>query len=241
MRTAQPFEEVLEDLGQVLKLNGAKKIFTNTGMEVRSFSQLRNEFAEVDTFYLSNTSAVPVVPLGPGLSSSPVRRSRSRASLVEASGPQIMEPKNTNSLASRQRARSKSRPRALYAGDSDRPGPGAVVPANSNHIEYPTDGMKEEPTRVVIRGLRRTFYPPNHHPPIDNSPPDKKLLLRWVHGYRGIDSKRNLWVLPSGELLYYVAAVAVLYDREEEQQRHYQGHTEDIMWYVSRFYFINLN
>lgn len=52
------------------------------------------------------------------------------------------------------------------------------------------------------------------------------------YGYRGIDARRNLWVLPSGELLYYVAAVAVLLDREEESQRHYTGHTEDIMWYV---------
>lgn len=59
------------------------------------------------------------------------------------------------------------------------------------------------------------------------SPPP---LFAHSHGYRGIDSKRNLWVLPSGELLYYVAAVAVLYDREEDAQRHYTGHTEDIMW-----------
>lgn len=50
------------------------------------------------------------------------------------------------------------------------------------------------------------------------------------HGYRGIDARRNLWVLPSGELLYYVAAVAVLFDRDEDAQRHYIGHTEDIMW-----------
>lgn len=50
------------------------------------------------------------------------------------------------------------------------------------------------------------------------------------HGYRGIDARRNLWVLPTGELLYYVAAVAVLFDRDEDAQRHYIGHTEDIMW-----------
>lgn len=35
-------------------------------------------------------------------------------------------------------------------------------------------------------------------------------------------------MLPTGELLFWVAAVAVLYDRDEEQQRHYIGHTEDI-------------
>lgn len=41
LRTSQPFEEVLEDLGQVLKMTGAKKMYTNAGQEVRSFSQLR--------------------------------------------------------------------------------------------------------------------------------------------------------------------------------------------------------
>lgn len=34
LRTSQPFEEVLEDLGQVLKINGAKKMYTGTGQEV---------------------------------------------------------------------------------------------------------------------------------------------------------------------------------------------------------------
>ncbi|KAJ8947734.1 hypothetical protein NQ318_017995 [Aromia moschata] len=52
LRTSQPFEEVVEDLGQVLKMNGAKRMYTVSGQEVRSFSQLRNEFADVDTFYL---------------------------------------------------------------------------------------------------------------------------------------------------------------------------------------------
>lgn len=194
-------------------------MYTNTGQEVRSFSQLRNEFAEVDTFYLCNAAtAMPVIPIGPGLVASPIRRSRSRASL---SG---LEPPVEKVIPKQSRARSKSRPRMLYAPE------GEIVRPNIATEEYAVQNMKEDPTRVVIRGLRRTFYPPVHHAPVDNSPPDKKLLLNWVHGYRGIDSRRNLWVLPSGELLYYVAAVAILYDREEENQRHYTGHTEDIMW-----------
>lgn len=201
-------------------------MYTNTGQEVRSFSQLRNEFAEVDTFYLSNTATVPIIPLGPGLVASPIRRSRSRASLTGVdAGPEV----KPSMAARQQRARSKSRPRILYAPEGDVVR-SSIAPVGSAAAEYPIDNMKEDPTRVVIRGLRRTFYPPLHHAPIDNSPPDKKLLLTWVHGYRGIDSRRNLWVLPSGELLYFVAAVAVLYDREEENQRHYTGHTEDIMW-----------
>lgn len=204
-------------------------MYTNAGQEVRSFSQLRNEFAEVDTFYLSNTAAAPVIPLGPGLVASPIRRSRSRASLTGVD-PNASDIKPSIAVR-QQRARSKSRPRVLYGAEGDAAaGRSALVPAGNPPPDYPIDNMKEDPTRVVIRGLRRTFYPPMHHAPVDNSPPDKKLLLTWVHGYRGIDSRRNLWVLPSGELLYFVAAVAILYDREEEAQRHYTGHTEDIMW-----------
>lgn len=78
LRTSQPFEEVLEDLGQVLKMPGAKRMYTSTGDEVRSFSQLRNEFADVETFYLdSTTSAIAPIPIG-----SPIRRSRSRNNIA---------------------------------------------------------------------------------------------------------------------------------------------------------------
>ena len=55
--------------------------------------------------------------------------------------------------------------------------------------------------------------------------------LRNRYGYRGWDTRKNLWVVRSGEMLYYVAAVAVLYDRNDDRQRHYTGHTEDIMWW----------
>ncbi|XP_031771161.1 echinoderm microtubule-associated protein-like CG42247 isoform X2 [Apis florea] len=205
LRTSQPFEEVLEDLGQVLKMNGAKRMFTVSGQEVRSFSQLRNEFADVDTFYLGTGSGMSMVG---GVAASPARRSRSR-------GP----PTVVEDIGRQRRARSKSRPRALYAPDSD------VVRVNDYSV---VEVLRDEPARVTIRGLRRSFYPPSHLPPVDNSPPDKKLQLEWVYGYRGTDTRRNLWVLPSGELLYYVAAVAVLFDREENAQRHYVGHTEDI-------------
>ncbi|KAJ8722911.1 hypothetical protein PYW07_004091 [Mythimna separata] len=213
LRTTQPFEEVLEDLGQVLKMSGAKRMYTITGQEVRSFSQLRNEFADVETFYLGSLMVVPA--LSPGVSAplpieSPIRRSRSRGN--------VAAPPMAEDMRGR-RARSKSRPRVLYAPEGE-------IVRNSDYTLL--EVLKEEPIRVTIRGLRRTFYPPIHHAPIDNSPPEKKLQLDWVYGYRGSDSRRNLWVLPTGELLYYVAAVAIMYDRDEESQRHYIGHTEDI-------------
>lgn len=144
LRTSQPFEEVLEDLGQVLKMNGAKRMYTAGGQEVRSFSQLRNEFADIETFYLGTAAAImippPIITGGPG---SPVRRSRSRAGLA-ASGPPLTVSgggsmgmgmdevgggsggaigigavSGTKASAARQRARSKSRPRVLYAPENE--------------------------------------------------------------------------------------------------------------------------
>ncbi|KAG8231078.1 hypothetical protein J437_LFUL011046 [Ladona fulva] len=164
--------------------------------EVRSFSQLRNEFADVETFYLCHGGS-PLLGRASAINGVESGR-RSRASSV---------------VAERRRSRSKGR-RSVTYGDADA--------RDYSLVEV----LKEEPLRLIIRGLKRTFYPPLHHPPADNSPPDKRLQLDY--GYRGTDSRRNLWVLPTGELLYYVAAVAVLYDRDEDSQRHYVAHSEDI-------------
>lgn len=39
LRTSQPFEEVVEDLGQVLKMNNAKRMTTVSGQEVEYYEQ----------------------------------------------------------------------------------------------------------------------------------------------------------------------------------------------------------
>lgn len=59
-------------------------------------------------------------------------------------------------------------------------------------------------------------------------PPVEKLKLEWVYGYRGRDSRNNLFILPTGELIYFIAAVVVLYNVDDQIQRHYTGHNDDI-------------
>uniref|UniRef100_A0A452VGP9 EMAP like 2 n=1 Tax=Ursus maritimus TaxID=29073 RepID=A0A452VGP9_URSMA len=58
--------------------------------------------------------------------------------------------------------------------------------------------------------------------------PSSRLKLDWVYGYRGRDCRANLYLLPTGEIVYFVASVAVLYSVEEQRQRHYLGHNDDI-------------
>ncbi|XP_063804434.1 echinoderm microtubule-associated protein-like 1 isoform X4 [Pseudophryne corroboree] len=58
--------------------------------------------------------------------------------------------------------------------------------------------------------------------------PAKKLKLEWVYGYRGRDCRMNLYLLPTGETVYFIASVVVLYNVEEQLQRHYTGHNDDV-------------
>ena len=57
LKTTQPFEEVIKDLGQVLKLNGADRMYGKSGKEVKSFSHLRQDFSEDDLFVISSGPA----------------------------------------------------------------------------------------------------------------------------------------------------------------------------------------
>lgn len=50
------------------------------------------------------------------------------------------------------------------------------------------------------------------------------------YGYHGKDSYDNLHVLPSGEMLYFVATMVVIYNKMTNTQRHYTGHADDIKW-----------
>lgn len=59
-------------------------------------------------------------------------------------------------------------------------------------------------------------------------PPQIKLKLDWVYGYRGRDCRTNIFYLPTGECVYFVASIVVLYNLEEKTQRHYLGHTDSV-------------
>lgn len=47
--------------------------------------------------------------------------------------------------------------------------------------------------------------------------------------YRGCDCRNNLFYTQTGEVVYHVAAVAVVYNRQQHTQRFYLGHDDDIL------------
>ncbi|XP_014471855.1 PREDICTED: echinoderm microtubule-associated protein-like 2 isoform X7 [Dinoponera quadriceps] len=102
--------------------------------------------------------------------------------------------------------------------------------ASTRDMQY---NEEEGTVRMYLRGRPVVLYVPT--PMMESydlhkvsTPPQSKLKLDWVYGYRGRDCRSNLHLLPTGEIVYFVAAVVVLYNMEEHSQRHYLGHTDDV-------------
>uniref|UniRef100_A0A8C3T6T7 EMAP like 1 n=1 Tax=Chelydra serpentina TaxID=8475 RepID=A0A8C3T6T7_CHESE len=92
---------------------------------------------------------------------------------------------------------------------------------------------KEGYVKMFLRGRPVTMYMPKDQVESYNLEakvelPAKRLKLEWVYGYRGRDCRSNLYLLPTGETVYFIASVVVLYNVEEQLQRHYTGHNDDV-------------
>ncbi len=106
--------------------------------------------------------------------------------------------------------------------------------------------------KYSLNGQPEHIQTQNGHGPGDqDGGGGKKLKLDWVYGnlillvincwlnkrqvwlfsgYHGKDVRNNLHLLPTGETVYFAAAVVVLYNADTHSQRHYLGHTEEIKW-----------
>ncbi|XP_071782162.1 echinoderm microtubule-associated protein-like 3 isoform X1 [Centroberyx gerrardi] len=85
--------------------------------------------------------------------------------------------------------------------------------------------------KMFIRGRPITMYIPSNiqnYEDLKMEPPLEKLELDWVYGYRGRDCRANLYFLPSGEAVYFIACVVVLYHINNRTQRHYRKHTDPV-------------
>ncbi|XP_076007120.1 echinoderm microtubule-associated protein-like 3 isoform X2 [Genypterus blacodes] len=88
---------------------------------------------------------------------------------------------------------------------------------------------QEQSIKMFIRGRPITMYIPSNiqnYEDLKMEPPSEKLELDWVYGYRGRDCRANLYFLPTGEAVYFIACVVVLYHIKNRTQRHYHKHTD---------------
>uniref|UniRef100_A0A3P9A660 EMAP like 4 n=1 Tax=Esox lucius TaxID=8010 RepID=A0A3P9A660_ESOLU len=83
--------------------------------------------------------------------------------------------------------------------------------------------------KMFMRGRPITMFIPSdveNYEDVRSELPPERLKLEWVYGYRGRDCRANVYLLPTGESLYFIASVVVLFNYEERTQRHYLGHTD---------------
>uniref|UniRef100_A0AAR2KUA8 Echinoderm microtubule-associated protein-like 4 n=1 Tax=Pygocentrus nattereri TaxID=42514 RepID=A0AAR2KUA8_PYGNA len=83
--------------------------------------------------------------------------------------------------------------------------------------------------KMFMRGRPITMFIPSdveNYEDVRTELPSERLKLEWVYGYRGRDCRANVYLLPTGEIVYFIASVVVLFNYDERTQRHYLGHTD---------------
>ncbi|XP_029470730.1 echinoderm microtubule-associated protein-like 3 isoform X3 [Rhinatrema bivittatum] len=101
--------------------------------------------------------------------------------------------------------------------------PGSAAPRRG---AYNLEGLS---IKMFLRGRPITMYIPSNiqnYEDLRMELPSEKLQLEWVYGYRGRDCRSNLYLLGSGEVVYFIACVVVLYHIQQKTQRHYLRHTD---------------
>ncbi|MBN3288400.1 EMAL4 protein, partial [Polyodon spathula] len=102
-------------------------------------------------------------------------------------------------------------------------------PPPSSSPKWSRMQRKGDYIKMFMRGRPITMFIPSdveNYEDTRTELPSEKLKLEWVYGYRGRDCRANVSLLPTGELVYFIASVVVLFNSEERTQRHYLGHTD---------------
>lgn len=78
--------------------------------------------------------------------------------------------------------------------------------------------------------------PKNYLPPSDyrrpadaDEAPNCSLQLEHVYGYRGHDTRNNLFFTQSGDLVYMVGSTGIVMNIAQNSQKFFNGHTDDIV------------
>eukprot|EP00948_MAST-09A_sp_MAST-9A-sp1_P000368 g368.t1 len=119
---------------------------------------------------------------------------------------------------------------------------GALIDVQENPFDYKGKGERfimppkpeDIPDKIVYRFSKTPVCPPSAFDPrlVTRSAlkPAASLEREWIHGYQGKSEShyQNIFQSSEGELVYYVAAVVVVYDPIKRMQRYFDMHTDDV-------------
>uniref|UniRef100_A0A673W7X6 EMAP like 2 n=1 Tax=Salmo trutta TaxID=8032 RepID=A0A673W7X6_SALTR len=170
---------------------------------------------------LSTSRLFPLpLPSSPSHLSSPTRKSMSTERLSTARRETVSDSRSrTTSSSSSALFHHKT---LFFLNPS--PSCSYLAPSPVSEDGYVRMFLRGRPVTMHMPDQKRDSYSLDHKGAL----PEHKLKLQWVYGYRGRDCRSNLYLLPTGEIVYFNASVVVLYNVEEQQQRHYLGHNDDV-------------
>ncbi|XP_071665740.1 echinoderm microtubule-associated protein-like 1 isoform X3 [Patagioenas fasciata] len=252
----QLLKSALADVVRRLNITEEQQAMQNKKGPTKDQSMIKKAAAEADKHVSPATTARPLVqtlPLRTTVNNGTVLPKKPSGSLPSPSGTrkETVSPaaKSTVKRTSSAERVSPGGRRESY-GDSkgSRNRTGSTSSSSSgkkNSESKPKEPMfsagkrrvthcKEEGyVKMFLRGRPVTMYMPKEQVESYNLEakvelPAKRLKLEWVYGYRGRDCRSNLYLLPTGETVYFIASVVVLFNVEEQLQRHYTGHNDDV-------------
>nr|XP_056708548.1 echinoderm microtubule-associated protein-like 4 isoform X3 [Euleptes europaea] len=171
------------------------------------------------------TSHSPAVPIARKETLSSAAKSVKRASTVEKSHGSWESSEDSRNKLMRAASASKLIPKGGKNADKHKD----VIVSQAKMSTREKNSQEGEYIKMFMRGRPITMFLPSDvdkYYEIKTELPPEKLKLEWVYGYRGRDCRANVYLLPTGEIVYFIASIVVLFNYEERTQRHYLGHTD---------------
>ncbi|XP_027753302.1 echinoderm microtubule-associated protein-like 1 isoform X6 [Empidonax traillii] len=207
----QLLKSALADVVRRLNITEEQQAMQNKKGPTKDQSMIKKAAAEADKL------VSPATPARPLVQTLPLRTTVNNGT--------VLPKKPSGSLPSPSGTRKETVPPAAKSKPKE-----PMFSAGKRRVTH----CKEEGyVKMFLRGRPVTMYMPKDQVESYNLEakvelPAKRLKLEWVYGYRGRDCRSNLYLLPTGETVYFIASVVVLFNVEEQLQRHYTGHNDDV-------------
>uniref|UniRef100_A0A4W5QYR2 EMAP like 2 n=1 Tax=Hucho hucho TaxID=62062 RepID=A0A4W5QYR2_9TELE len=148
--------------------------------------------------------------LPPSHLSSPTRKSMSTERLSTARREMVSDSRSrttssSSSTCGRKRKCFTVKKQLLSPASTYLP---VLSPSPVSEDGYVRMFLRGRPVTMHMPDQKRDSYRMDHKGAL----PEHKLKLQWVYGYRGRDCRSNLYLLPTGEIVYFNASVVVLYN-----------------------------
>ncbi|XP_065651812.1 echinoderm microtubule-associated protein-like 1 isoform X1 [Hydra vulgaris] len=207
----QSIESLLQECSVILNIPGGRveKICTRRGRMVTSISEF---------FYGQEEDYIAVISFKSTANEEPFINSQRNET--------FKDPMRGSYDPSKQRRTSID----FLLSENQKKNETSKIKSQTDRDDFYGDSRLYKKVSMQIGEKTISFDPPSYN--LYNSKPVNSLLdhmeLEWIYGYNGRNCRNNIFILPSEEVVYFVAKIVVMYNMTLKKQRFYAEHTEEI-------------